>query len=249
MNGTNPYQTEEGILGPAWAGARSQLPSNVDRRLVTLERGSARLVQRAADVGVNIGYLGVSILFDGHRAYAGPQTDWVIALATDSDDSIVPGSEQEKLRRLNRAGIHFPLIYVAHEIPKGRLGLPASAAGVKGPQPTTIDRASARQAIGPVPPATDAAALAERVGRSSQHLLTALGKALPIAGSVVAAPFLLAAAAVGALAAGLDPIVFGVIPAGRPVPGQPAAWYVLARWEWPSSPGSDPAATSTRPAG
>jgi hypothetical protein len=221
----------------------------VERRLVTLDRGSTRLMQRAADVGVTISYVGVSLLFDEHRAYAGPQTDWVIALATDSADAIVPRSEQEELQRLNRAGIHFPLVYVAHEIPKGRLGLPASAPSTKGLQPTTIDRASARQAIGPVPPATDAADLAERVGRSSQHLLTAFGKALPIAGAVVAAPFLIAGAAVGALAAGLDPIVFGVTPAGRPVPGQPAAWYILARWEWPSSPGSDPAATSTRPAG
>jgi hypothetical protein len=30
----------------------------------------------------------------------------------------------------------------------------------------------------------------------------------------------------------VDPIVFGVIPAGRAIDGQPAAWYVLARWDW-----------------
>jgi len=34
----------------------------------------------------------------------------------------------------------------------------------------------------------------------------------------------------------LDPVVFGVIPAGPPVTGQPAAWYTLARWEWQPAP-------------
>ena len=61
-----------------------------------------------------------------------------------------------------------------------------------------------------------------------------LRAAAPIAGAIAAAPLVIAAAPfalVGAaLAAGLDPIVFGVIPAGAPVPGQPAAWYVLAQW-------------------
>jgi hypothetical protein len=66
-----------------------------------------------------------------------------------------------------------------------------------------------------------------------------LRAAAPIAGAIAAAPLVIAAAPfalVGAALAGLDPIVFGVIPAGAPVPGQPAAWYVLAQWEWPGTP-------------
>ena len=43
-----------------------------------------------------------------------------------------------------------------------------------------------------------------------------------------------AVAAVGALV--LDPIVFGVIPAGPPVPGQLGAWFALAQWDWPAVP-------------
>jgi len=76
-----------------------------------------------------------------------------------------------------------------------------------------------------------------------------LRAALPIAGAIAAAPFVIAAApllaagaAVTGLAAVLDPIVFGVIPAVDAVPGEPAAWYILAQWTWPDAPGQ-PVAT------
>jgi hypothetical protein len=101
--------------------------------------------------------------------------------------------------------------------------------------PVTLDRATAERAVGPVPPPAAATTLADRLGHSSQALLSALRKAAPVAGAIAAAPFLLAGAAAAALASGLDPIVFGVIPAGPATPGQPAAWYVLASWQWPST--------------
>jgi hypothetical protein len=59
-----------------------------------------------------------------------------------------------------------------------------------------------------------------------------LGAAVSVAGAIAAAPFALA----GTALAGLDPIVFGVIPAGALIPGQPAAWYALAQWAWPGTP-------------
>src|ERR1035438_3840411 len=93
-------------------------------------------------------------------------------------------------------------------------------------RPVTVDRAAAERAVGPVPPPVAAAALADSLGRSSHRLLTALRMAAPIVAGIAAAPFLLAGAALAALAAGLDPIVFGVIPAGPPMQGQPAAWYI-----------------------
>jgi hypothetical protein len=82
-----------------------------------------------------------------------------------------------------------------------------------------------------------------------------LRTAVPIAAGIAAAPvliatapFVLAGAAITALAAGLDPIVFGVIPAGPAASGHPAAWYILARWEWPDAPDQrhhQPGATSS----
>jgi hypothetical protein len=43
---------------------------------------------------------------------------------------------------------------------------------------------------------------------------------------------LVGAAAAAVASGGLDPIVFGVIPARSPHDGEPAAWYELTRWEW-----------------
>jgi hypothetical protein len=105
------------------------------------------------------------------------------------------------------------------------------------PRPVTLDLQAATRAIGPVPPPAGTSALAKRLGRHSQRLLDVLGAAVPIAGAIVAAPLKLAATGL----AGLDPIVFGVIPAGAHVPGQPAAWYALAQWAWPGT--SDSAAS------
>lgn len=202
------------------------------RRTVTLERNSPRLIKSAGQAGVDITYLGIAPLFDEPRAYGGPETAWIIRPAADHDDAIVPAAQRDRLQRLVHAGIDFPLVYVAHEIPKGRLAIPDRTTGAMKPQPVALDHSTAAEAIGPVPVPAATSALAERLGHRSQHLLAVLRTALPIARAIAAAPFILAGAAVAALANGLDPIVFGVIPAGPPSSGQPAAWYILARWEW-----------------
>jgi hypothetical protein len=200
------------------------------RRVALLERRSPGLVRRAAKAGVPITPLGIAPVFSEPRAYAGPQTDWIMALAAGTHDAVVPRAELQMLVKLDEMGIRFPLIYIAHEVRKERL----ETAPVQGTGPVSLDRATAARAVGPVPPPAAATMLADRLGRSSQAVLTALRKAAPVAGAIAAAPFLLAGAAAAALAAGLDPVVFGVIPAGPPTPGQPAAWYVLASWQWPS---------------
>jgi hypothetical protein len=227
-----PY---EGILAQAPPQAPPPATSRAGRRAAVLERRSSRLVARADEAGIRIEYLGLAPLFREPRAYAGAQTDWVIAPAADAQDAVVPQAEREALLRLDRMGIEFPLVYIAHEIPKGRLELAADPSVPAKTGPVTLDRATATQAVGPVPPPEGATRLANRLGHSSQLLLNGLRRAAPVAGAIAAAPFLLAGAAAAALAAGLDPIVFGVIPAGPATPGQPAAWYVLASWQWPSS--------------
>jgi hypothetical protein len=234
---------------PEWALAlkdpaqQVNITARTTRRAATLERSSPRLVKTAERAGVDITYLGIAPLFAEPRAYVGPQTDWIITPAADASDAIVPAAERDRLHRLVHAGIDFPLVYVAHEIPKGRLAIPAGTIDPARLQPVTLDHAAAAQAVGPVPPPPGTTTLAEQLGHSSQRLLTVLRAALPIAGAIAAVPFLIAAApfvaagaAVAAIVAGLDPIVFGVIPAGDPVPGQPAAWYILAQWAWSDNP-------------
>jgi hypothetical protein len=223
------------------AGARSVgAPATYSRRATVLDRRSTKVVGRAREAGVPINYLGMAPLFAETRAYAGPQTDWVISPVTGRSDAVVPRAERAALLRLVDAGIEFPMIYIAHEVPKGRLAIP-SGGSEPVPQVVTVDHADADAAVGPVPPPAAASALADRLGHSAQHLLRAMGMAIVGAGAIVAVPFALAGAAVAAVGAlALDPVVFGVIPAGQPVPGELGAWYVLARWDWPSAPQQTP---------
>ena len=71
-----------------------------------------------------------------------------------------------------------------------------------------------------------------KIGQASRAVATSI----PVVAGIVAAPVVIAGAAIGALA-GLDPVVFGVVPAGAPRTGRPAAWYVLASWVWDSPSG------------
>jgi hypothetical protein len=228
----HPYQV---MLTEAPTGSPPLVSGRTQRRAAVLERRSSGLLRRADDQGIPITYLGIAPLFREHRAYPGAQTDWVIAPAADPEDAVIPKAERQTLLRLDRMGLKFPLVYIAHEIRKGRLEIAADPASGRRAGPVTLDRATAERAVGPVPPPAAATTLADRLGRSSHVLLSALRTAAPVAGAIAAAPFLLAGAAAAALASGLDPIVFGVIPAGPATPGQPAAWYVLASWQWPST--------------
>lgn len=233
---------------PVWAPAREypaeparSATARTVRRIATLERNSPRLVNIAAQAGVDITYLDIAEVFAEPRAYPGQHTDWIVGPAGSSDTSI-PMVQKERLQKLVHAGIDFPMVYVAHEIPKGQVAMPGEMTDTTNRRPVTLDQQTAAQAIGPVPPPAGTSALAERLADSSQRLLDVLRAAAPIAGAIAAAPVVIAAApfalAGAALAAGLDPIVFGVIPAGAPIPGQPAAWYMLAQWAWPSTPNS-----------
>ena len=110
---------------PAPAPAAGSV-GRLQRRIAVLERQGPRLVQRAAEAGVDITYLGITPLFGEPQAHAGPTTDWIIGPAADLAGAIVPRAERDALTRLVRAGIDFPLVYVAHEVPKDRLGLPGA---------------------------------------------------------------------------------------------------------------------------
>ena len=49
--------------------------------------------------------------------------------------------------------------------------------------------------------------------------------------SIEAAPVVLVGTAAAAIST-IDPIIFGAVPAVSAREGEPAAWYVLARWDW-----------------
>src|SRR5690348_12720837 len=95
-------------------------PGAHTRRAPALERRSTKVVDRARDAGVSITYMGMGPLFAETRAYPGPGTDWVIGPVTSGSDAVVPRAERAALQRLVDAGIDFPMIYIAHEVPKGQ---------------------------------------------------------------------------------------------------------------------------------
>ncbi len=195
-------------------------------RVATLERRAPKLVDQARQAGVDIGYLGITPLFDGAQGYSGASSDWVVAPVKEANRETVPEAERQSLESLLDVGIDFPLIYIAHELPKGQL--PVICGSRTSPVPVEPRHLVAAQAA-PVPETS--IDVSQRLGSRAEQLLHLLGKALPIVGGVALTPLVLAGAAVGALAR-LDPIVFGVLPVGAGAPGEPAAWFVLAQWDW-----------------
>jgi len=197
-------------------------------RLATIEGRVPRTLERARKAGVEIGYVGVSGMFHEHRVYAGDKTDWVFGPADDLE-ALVPRAQYEALERLNEAGLRFPAIFIAHEIRKDLVPVPPARAD--GPI-ATVGWAEAATLVGPTPPPAESVELGHRLNESARLVLGGAVKAIKLGAVVAAAPLMLVGAAAGALASGLDPIVIGAIPAVGSRDGDPAAWFVLVRWEW-----------------
>jgi len=197
------------------------------RRVATLERDMPRVVELAGDAGVGIEYLGIGPLFAEPRTFVGEETDWVLGPAQPSD-TVVPKAQAAALGRLSQSGLDFPVLYVAHELPKGRV--PESATAAVG-SVIPVATSEVAEMVGSAPPPASVVELGDRLALRARQVFAAMGKAVPIIGAVAAAPFLLVGAAVAGLAT-LDPIIFGAVPAVSARSGEPAAWYVLARWDW-----------------
>ena len=225
---TRPAEAVRGAL--LQPGKQTYVDPQKARSVAVLERHAPRLIQHAEKAGVTIEYLGSHPLFEEARFFIGPKTDWLLGPADpDAVETIVPRAQLADLRRLSEAGIDFPVVYVAHELPKGRIQslVPADSALM----PTMIHRTEAASLVDPVPVPRSTVELSERLSARSHQILAVLMSTVPIIGAVAAAPFVLVGAALAGLAM-MDPIVLGAMPAGRPVPGTPATWFVLARWEW-----------------
>jgi hypothetical protein len=207
-------------------------PAVVERRVAALERRAPDVVAEARRAGVDAQYLGITELFESPRLYEGVDTDWVLAPAQKAADAVMPAAVRRDLRRLVEQGIEFPFTYIAHEVRKehAQARFPARQAG-----PQILDVVDAEELVGPVPPHAGAVALGERLGQRSAQLVRAARRAAVATGvaaaGLAAAPVVLVGGAIASLAT-LDPIVLGAVPALHATPGQPAAFYVLARWDW-----------------
>jgi hypothetical protein len=197
-----------------------------DRRqsgsVAVLERRADRVTRRAAQGDVRIDYLGVHPLFIEPRLYSGVDTDWVVAPVQADDERYVPRPQRAVLNKLREAGLEFPRLYVAHEVAKQ----PGASS-----EPTVMSRSAALELVGPTPDPQQAVDLSHRLGHASDAVIRTAARAIPIIGAIAAAPFIVVGGAIAALAT-MDPVVFGVMPQGRVLEGEPAAWFVLTRWDW-----------------
>jgi hypothetical protein len=202
------------------------------RQARALDRRAVGILADARETGVEIEYLGPQPLFTTPRLYEGEPNDWIIGPANQKTDLIVPKREQSILRRLANSDIEFPLIYVAHEVPKT---MTSEIVKAEETAHTDIEVGQAQALVGSVPEPIEAVMLGEQLSRRSRQVMRGLRRTAVAGGAVVAgiaaAPVVIAGAALAGLSQ-LDPIVLGAVPSGEPREGQVAGWFVLCRWDW-----------------
>lgn len=218
-------------LGPCQPASPAMSPTSL-RRCELLDRKAPRTVKRAHAVGAQLTYCGIAPLFTRPRAYAGHGTDWTISPITSTGGAaVMPAEARRNLELLRAAGIVFPLAYIAHEISKEHLNLPAPTA-VGTSEPVLLTNEQNTKIVGPVPLPVRELDRSESLGQTAGRVLHGLGKLGSFLGAVASAPVTIAGAALSAATQTLDPVIFGVQPAGPSVDGAPAGWFVLAAWNW-----------------
>jgi hypothetical protein len=200
----------------------------VGRRVATLEREAPRIMSLGRSVNANINYLGIAPMFNKALMFSGDETDWIVGPIGGTEIPVVPKEQRKTLERLESVGAHFPMLYVAHEVKKGNF--PGSLNAPSG-SVASIPVEQVGEIVGPIPVPAGSVETAARLNLRTNQVFRAMGRVGAVAGALAAAPLLLVGSAVSALST-LDPIVFGVIPALLAETDQPAAWYVLARWDW-----------------
>lgn len=196
------------------------------RRIAVLDRQAPEFIQAARSIGVEIEYLGVGPLPAGPRYYKGADgSDWVVGPATKAD-AVMPRQEARRLDQLEALGLYIPSIFVAHQVPDDL------AAGIDAELASGDDLTPehAAELAGSPPPPADSVALGEQMAAYSRQIADALRRAKDIAVGAVTIP--VEAALNFAAQMPIDPIVLGAIPAASERPGAPAAWYMLAKWDW-----------------
>ena len=182
---------------------------------------------------LQVEFLGYAPVFTGTHLFPAEKTDWVMMnlvndplYYTNGNRLIVPTVVKEKLDRILATGINFDAIYIAHEIPGGQV-MPGEDVPLELIAP-------------PPPPAV--VKRSRELGRSSQSLWSFVQESLSklaVVGKYATTTLALAPIAVAsvpiALAATLDPILFGVNfeKTWRVDNQMVGMWYYLTHWYWP----------------
>lgn len=223
----HPLSIVQALLEPA-VGEMVHSPSQpaLMQRVVSLDHDAPRVLTEAKRTGVELEYLGIHPLFDQNRLYEGVGTNWVCGPITKDHHVVVPRDQLADLKTLHAAGVHMPLVYEAHEVEEHKSShLLNDVDGY-----AELDHKTATALIGPVPDAAQSVELGDRLAQRTTQVISGVKRGLTVAGTVVAAPVILAGKALEH--APMDPIVIGAVPAFTATPGSPAAFYALVAWEW-----------------
>ncbi|WP_460359294.1 hypothetical protein [Mycobacterium sp. ZZG] len=189
------------------------------------------VARRAARSGLNAEFLGFDPLFTQPRLYGEGDAPWVVCPAAHdpmiAEGLPIPDCQRRQLKAYVDAGMDFPHIYLAHEVAKRsahRVGKP-----VLEHHRALTDSEAKQLIVRPNAPATT---------RKTAHRLDtaarALGRGLRATGTATAVVTAGAVAIPLLMADGLDPAVLGAVtlPGANRTPTAPAAWFLLAHWDW-----------------
>lgn len=208
----------------------------------------------ARDAGLEVPFLGYRPVLAEHLLVVGSHRAMTIGPAAlelgDGARMPAPRDQIQKLKQILRLVGDFPQTAIVHEVPRqDALALvtperDGSPALVPAPaMPILADSAvvarpitsAQRRLLIPVPPPPPAARRhAEQLGGATLVVGRTLRLAVPLLAGILALPVAAAVSAgvVIGMGAGLDPMILGVVPEGRGEPGELAAYFLLARWEW-----------------
>jgi hypothetical protein len=213
---------------PAPAHPPAHSASTGDAITPRLDRLGRAVEREASARGLDVEYLGVEELFARPRLYGEATAPWVVTPAAADpmvqDGLPIPAAQQRRLEALVENGMDFPHLYLAHELARNapdRTAKPSFAT-----HRTLSDAELKRMLVRPEAPAA-VHKTAKRVDAVARTVGRGIGLAAVGAGMVMAAPLLL-------IGSGLDPAVLGALtlPGTGHKPGTPAAWLLLARWDW-----------------
>lgn len=222
-----PLTTPSAPLATTNAANQTTRKPTVPSQQTRLEALGTSIEQHAARRGLHVEHLGVEALYAHPRLYPHDPSPWVLCPAA-SDPLVrarlpIPARQRRQLDQLVSIGMDFPHLCLAHEVHKSHTQLPT----LRGDEPfRTLTEGQVHKLI--VRP--DAPAATRRTATRLDQAARTTGHAMRLAGigalSVLAAPLV--------LLDGLDPAVLGAVtlPGAGYSPGTPAAWFLLAHWDW-----------------
>ncbi len=231
-----PYRLENQIMLPI--ATKTELENHRE-----LHEHAHQLTRYCRRHGGEVEVIGAAPLNTKPRTYnPGPgQNIWTVTRLEDDPlvrrgEMAIPKNQYENLERINDSGVEFTELLIAHELPPNAIATSRNG----GWRDLNSYDLSALEHNARVPAPLPAVRETRRVGDQIEHLtrrtidgVSQLARTGDTIGRSTWKIGLGAATGVAAALVALDPIIIGnTTLSGDPNEGEPAAHYVLARWDW-----------------